>query len=222
MKTKSYFILLLLITTFCSGCKNNMDNSIVSTQIPDWVKDKVSNEELIVLNDLCKDYKLTFFKPNEKDKTEYHQIMEIKKEKYSSDSQLKDEKIATILKYPRLKSAREGGSSTKLGRVSKLVYSNQGATAKTTVTAYWGYSYAPGKITEINSLDIDHQVIGLGFPAKWSSQGTHSQISYDQRSIDYMIAGAIRYRVTSGVGDVGVEVTLCEFEAIGNIKANVN
>ncbi len=47
------------------------------------------------------------------------------------------------------------------------------------------------------SFDVDHTVTGLGFQTYFVSQGSTYQISSNGREIEYIVAGAVRYRATT-------------------------
>ena len=225
MKRNLYFTLLLLIMFFFTACNDDLSEEVkvnkekYSIQIPEWAKEQITDEEMKILDKLNKEYKLTFFKVTDEDKSEYIQIKDIDRLTRSVDDQESAKEIATILQYPRLKLMGEG-SQSKLGRVSVVVHEKRGASSITKVTAYWGYSYVPGKITSINSFDVDHTVTGLGFQTYFVSQGSTYQISSNGREIEYIVAGAVRYRATTA-GELGVEVTVTEFSMHGKVAPKV-
>ena len=49
------------------------------------------------------------------------------------------------------------------------------------------------------SFDVDHTVTGLGFQTYFVSQGSTYQISSNGREIEYIVAGAVRYRATTAL-----------------------
>lgn len=67
---------------------------------------------------------------------------------------------------------------------------------------------------------MDHTVTGLGFQTYFVSQGSTYQISSNGREIEYIVAGAVRYRATT-VGELGVEVTVTEFSMHGKVAPKV-
>lgn len=70
------------------------------------------------------------------------------------------------------------------------------------------------------SFDVDHTVTGLGFQTYFVSQGSTYQISSNGREIEYIVAGAVRYRATTA-GELGVEVTVTEFSMHGKVAPKV-
>lgn len=249
MSKKTSLFVLFIITLFAS-CQsednNTLDAEISNNQIPEWVKEKVSSEELKIIDSLIKDHKIIFTK--------------LKKRDYSSPSLIDvfSGRDLSILSYPRQKSYGEGtgnggwpgdgsgwpgsgwpgggsgggsgwpggGSGggdlvESLGRREIVIYSGQIANiALITAKAYFGYSYDKTGIKEICSLDIDVKANIPNYIPYWVPLGSSREI-VNRRIIRYSIRGEIRYKLTVG-GDIGMEIWLATVNKDGAFTPPLN
>lgn len=212
-------IFLLFCLTIITSCSNDYDilepSSNASSEIPSWVKETVSEKELNLLDDISKNYKIEFFKPTDEEKLHLNYLLDdvIFKEQLID---LTNDNL-NIDYLPVLKTRSE--NSSDLGRVGEQVYSFSGPSFSTTVTAYFGYTKEDGLLKSINTCDVDHKITGISFVTYFVSQGSTWKIAENKTSIDYLIAGAIRYRVLLADGNLGGEVTVYEFSTRGNVQA---
>lgn len=233
MKEKLSLIVFLLIT-FC-GC--DLDNEIVKeetngVQIPQWVKEQLSPEELDILTSLSKTHKLYFAREKENERGRYITLLEFINQELPNEHSF----------FVRLKSSHEGGNwgdgdgdgsgdgsgdgggdnpdeTEKLGIASSILCNNliveKPVKWGATLTIYFGYSYTTGKIKEITSADIDLKISGPTADQYYSGRGCSYEI-VEGNKIHYYVEGDIRYKMHIGE-DVVVEAvatSICEDKTI--------
>ena len=225
---KFYLFLVFMVGILVSSCEDDYYEQTSIDKIPEWVKNRVSAEELESLFFLSEKYDINFF---ELSNNEHYTTL-----KEFLNGQITKADTDENFMYVRVKTRGESGSGTgggseggsegeetnSLGNCNKEFYSGKiGVFKLTKATVYFGYSYANNELKEITSMDID-VVANIASPVPyWVGRGPSYEISDDKKMINYLITGDIRYKV-EGSGGIGLELTLKTFDGLsGSVSPNI-
>lgn len=202
------FFVFIFSFTSCEVENDALDTKQMTSQIPEWVKEQATSEELQILESLITTHKIHFSKLNNDEKGLYPRLLDLYEE---SGVIIQSQDLV------RVKTRTEGGdwsgggsdgeqtdNQEGLGHCDVTLYDNRilGVGLKVIVT--FAYKYKGKKLTEISSSNVTMNA-QVGFPVYWVEKVNHFEIENDN-VIHYQVEGYLRQKgeVGSAVAEIDV------------------